>query len=57
MRYLMDINLSRSGASQFGIDDPFTNTWSIGVGWNVHNEKWFKPNKYISYLKLNALLR
>ncbi len=54
MRYLMDINLSRSGASQFGIDDPFTNTWSIGVGWNVHNEKWFKPNKYISYLKLNA---
>ena len=24
------------------------------MGWNVHNEKWFKPNKYISYLKLNA---
>lgn len=54
MRYLLDFNFSRSGASQFGIDDPFTNTWSVGVGWNVHNEKWFKPNKYISYLKLNA---
>lgn len=54
MRYLLDFNLSRSGASQFGIDDPFTTTWSVGVGWNAHNEKWFKPNKYISYLKLNA---
>ncbi|MDE5988137.1 MAG: SusC/RagA family TonB-linked outer membrane protein [Duncaniella sp.] len=54
MRYLLDFNLSRSGASQFGIDDPFTTTWSVGVGWNAHNEKWFKPNKYISYLKINA---
>lgn len=54
MRYLLDLNLTRSGASQFGIDDPFTNTWSVGIGWNAHNEKWFKPNRYISYLKLNA---
>ncbi len=54
MCYLLDFNLSRSGASQFGIDDPFTNTWSIGAGWNLHNEKWFKPNKYVQYLKLHA---
>lgn len=54
MRYLVDFNFSRSGASQFGINDPFTNTWSVGAGWNVHNEHWFKFNKYISYLKLHA---
>lgn len=54
MRYLLDFNLTHSGASQFGIDDPFTTTWSVGAGWNAHNEKWFKPNDYISYLKLNA---
>ena len=54
MRYLVDLNLTRSGASQFGVDDPFTTTWSVGLGWNAHNEKWFKPNRYISYLKLNA---
>lgn len=54
MRYLVDFNFSRSGASQFGIDDPFTDTWSAGIGWNVHNEHWFKFNKYISYLKLRA---
>ena len=54
MRYLLDFNFSRSGASQFGIDDPFTNTWSVGLGWNVHNESWFKPNPIISYWKINA---
>lgn len=54
MRYLLDFNYTRSGASQFGIDDPFTDTWSIGAGWNVHNEHWFKFNKYISYLKLHT---
>ena len=53
MRYLLDFNLSSSGASQFGIDNPFTTTWSVGLGWNVSNESWFK-NKVISYLKING---
>lgn len=54
MRYLLDFNWSMSGASQFGINDPFTSTWAVGVGWNVHNEHWFKFNKYMSYLKIRA---
>lgn len=54
MRYLLDFNFTRSGASQFGIDDPFTNTWSVGAGWNVHEESWFHENPIVSYLKLNA---
>ena len=54
MRYLLDFNLSRNGASQFGIDDPYTDTWSVGAGWNVHNEHWFKQNDIVSYLKLHA---
>lgn len=54
MRYLVDFNLTRSGASQFGIDDPFTNTWSAGIGWNVHNEPWFNNAGFCEYLKLHA---
>ncbi len=54
MRYLLDFNYTRSGASQFGIEDPFTDTWSVGAGWNVHNEHWFKFDKYVSYLKLRV---
>lgn len=53
MKYLLDANWTYSGASQFGIDDPFTATWSVGLGWNVHNESWFK-NKIVNYLKIRA---
>lgn len=52
MRYLADFNLSYSGASQFGIDNPFTSTWSVGLGWNMHSENWLKDNNTINYLKL-----
>jgi len=54
MRYLFDVNLSSSGASQFGINDPFTTTWSVGIGWNVHNEKWLKSSNVVNYLKIRA---
>ena len=52
MRYLLDFNYTTNGASQFGINDLFTSTWSIGLGWNIHNEKWFKGSKNFNYLKL-----
>ena len=52
MRYLMDFNLTSNGASQFGINNPFTTTWSVGVGWNIHQEKWFRSSKNFNYLKL-----
>lgn len=54
MRYLLDFNWTLSGASQFGIDDPFTPTWSVGIGWNVHSEKWFNTSGPINYLKIRA---
>lgn len=54
MRYLLDFNWSMSGASQFGINDPFTSTWAVGIGWNVHNEKWFKASDIVNYLKIRA---
>ena len=52
MRYLLDFNYTTNGASQFGVNDLFTDTWSIGLGWNIHNEKWFKGSKNFNYLKL-----
>jgi len=54
LRYLLDFNLTSNGSSQFGINDPFTTTWSIGVGWNIHNEKWFEGSDNFNYLKLRA---
>ena len=56
MRYLLDFNLTTNGASQFGINDPFTTTWAVGVGWNVHQENFLANSKVINYLKLRYSL-
>lgn len=56
MRYLLDFNYTSNGASQFGINDPFTTTWSVGVGWNLHEENFLKDNKIINYFKIRYSL-
>ena len=52
MRYLLDLNLRTDGASVFGVNNPFSNTWSIGAAWNVHNEAWFEKSEILNGLKL-----
>ena len=56
MRYLIDLNLRTDGASVFGINNPFSTTWSFGLGWNVHNEKFLADSDVISYMKLRYSL-
>ncbi len=53
-RYLFDFNLRNDGASMFGTDNRFRTTWSVGLGWNVHNEKWMQDNELFQLLKLRA---
>lgn len=56
MRYLLDFNVRSDGASVFGLDNPFSTTWSFGVGWNVHNETFLKEWGGIDYLKIRYSL-
>jgi len=51
-RYLLDLSYRLDGSSQFGAEKRFAPFWSIGGGWNVHNEQFLKGNKAISQLKL-----
>lgn len=54
-RYLLDANLAQSGSSVFGSSKKFKTTWSVGLGWNIMNEKFFRtvfPN--VTMLKLRA---
>lgn len=37
-RYLLDVNYRLDGASMFGTGNRFRNTWSVGLGWNIHKE-------------------
>ncbi len=53
-RYLLDVNYRRDGASMFGSSHRFRDTWSVGVGWNIHKEKFMDGTDLFRLLKLRA---
>ena len=54
-RYLMDVSYRLNGSSVFGSTKQFINTWSLGLGWNIHNEHFIKDNvSWINYLKIRG---
>ena len=54
-RYLMDFSLRSSGSSVFGSSKKYNTTWSVGLGWNLHKEKFIMNNfNWINLLKLRA---
>ena len=56
-RYVVDGSYRVSGSSKFGSDHRYAPFWSVGAGWNLHNEKFIKEGLKglgITYLKLRA---
>ena len=53
-RYYADLAFRTDGSSQFGTSKRFAPFYSIGFGWNLHNENFFRDNMYVSRLKLRA---
>lgn len=51
-RYLLDVNYRRDGSSVFGVRKRFTHTWSAGIAWNMHNEKFIDKEGLLNTLKL-----
>ncbi len=52
-KYFLDVIYRYEGSSKFGRDQRFAPFWSVGGGWNLHNEKFFKKLGF-SLLKLRA---
>jgi hypothetical protein len=50
-RYFVDATLSQNGGSSFGDNSRWQKFYSIGGGWNVHNEKFFNIT-WINQLRL-----
>ncbi|WP_113661890.1 SusC/RagA family TonB-linked outer membrane protein [Pedobacter nanyangensis] len=50
-KYLLQFSVRRDGASNFGVK--YGNFFSVGAGWNIHRENWFKLSQ-INNLKLRA---
>jgi Outer membrane receptor proteins, mostly Fe transport len=53
-RYYTDLAYRLDGSSQFGRNKRFAPFFSVGVGWNVHNEKFMKNVKFINRLKVRG---
>ena len=53
-RYLLDVNYRRDGASMFGASHRWRDTWSVGLGWNIHKERFMKGTDFFQLLKLRA---
>lgn len=55
-RYLLDGSYRLDGSSLFGSDRRFASFWSLGTGWNVHNEAFLAKVDWINRLKLRYSL-
>lgn len=53
-RYYLDLSGRMDGSSQFGTNKRFAPFWSVGIGWNIHEEKFLKNQSFINFLKLRA---
>lgn len=51
-RYFVDGTFKTEGSSQFGKDNRFAPFFSIGAGWNIHNEHFLKGNNFINVARL-----
>ncbi|TFH94310.1 SusC/RagA family TonB-linked outer membrane protein [Porphyromonas levii] len=54
-RYLLEGTFRESASSLYGRNNRWSPSWSIGLGWNMHNEKWLS-NKHLQRLKVRASL-
>ncbi|WP_423738154.1 SusC/RagA family TonB-linked outer membrane protein [Chitinophaga caseinilytica] len=53
-RFLADVSFRADGSSQFGVNKRFAPFWSAGLGWNVHNEKFFRQSAVVNRLRIRA---
>ena len=52
-RYFADLSVRYEGSSKFGTDNKFAPFGSVGLGWNIHKEKFLSRSR-VSMLKLRA---
>ncbi len=53
-RFFADLSGRYDGSSQFGSDRKWAPFWSVGAGWNVHNEHFWSKESILDLLKLRV---
>ncbi len=55
-RYLTDASYRLNGSSMFGAKERWGSFWSLGLGWNLHNEAFMRDVKVVNQFKVRASL-
>lgn len=55
-RFLSDFTFRTNASSQFGANKKWANFWSLGLGWNLHNESFLKGSNLFKTFKLRGSL-
>ncbi len=55
-RYLFDSSFRYGASSLFGANNRWSPSWSLGVGWNIHNEPFMRDQTVVTQLKLRGSL-
>jgi len=53
-KYLLDASYRATQSSQFGKNNRWGKFWSLGLGWNLHNENFAKALSFLDQLRLRA---
>lgn len=53
-RYYVDASGRVDGSSTFGSDKKYAPFWSVGLGWNLHNESFMADNAFVNTLRLKV---
>lgn len=53
-KYIVDATIRHSASSLYGANNRWARSWSLGAGWNIHNEGLFRNIKQLEQLKLRA---
>lgn len=53
-RFISDFTYRANASSKFGSDKRWASFWSMGLGWNFHNEAWVKSLGFVDQLRLRG---
>lgn len=53
-KYNLDATYNLDGSNSFGSENLFTPFWSVGIGWNIDRESFFKSSDFIDQLRIRG---
>lgn len=56
-KYMLSLSFRTDGSNNFGSDEQFNPTWSLGLAWHIGDEKFMqKINRVLNHLKLSVAM-